>query len=241
MIRVPLRNILKSLHKSLFFNSIIRFSSVFAIVAILAVPAVLSSGLPHIEVIALFENKAMLRIDQQQLLMSVGEVSPQGIRLIEADAHKALIEIEGRQLTLELGNIVRALPGSETKKQTKEIYIYRAADNLFRTIGSINGFPVNFLVDTGASGVVINAQEAKRLGINYKKKGTPIMVMTASGKEVATAVKIDKVSISGITLRFIDGLVLEGAEPSTPLLGMSYLNRFNIQHSGNIMKLTKKY
>ncbi|MEM7304879.1 MAG: TIGR02281 family clan AA aspartic protease, partial [Pseudomonadota bacterium] len=123
----------------------------------------------------------------------------------------------------------------------KEIYIYRDPDNLYRTTGAINGFPVNFLVDTGASSVVINAQQAERMGIKYKNKGTPIMVRTASGVEKATSVRFDRVSISGVVLRSIDGIVLEGEEPSTPLLGMSYLSRFEIQNSGNIIKLIKKY
>jgi aspartyl protease family protein len=67
------------------------------------------------------------------------------------------------------------------------------------------------------------------------------MVRTASGEEKATSVKFNKVSINGVTLRSIDGIVLEGEEPSMPLLGMSYLSRFDIQNSGNVIKLIKKY
>ncbi|MEM8844247.1 MAG: TIGR02281 family clan AA aspartic protease [Pseudomonadota bacterium] len=241
MIRIPSDSTLKSHRKLLFSNKIFRNFPNFAIVIALLFKAVHCEALPHIEVIALFEGKAMLRINQQQLLMSEGETNEQGIQLIKADADQALVEVKGKQLVLELGSTVYEAPTSEVDKTAKEIYIYRAPDNLFRTTGSINGFPVNFLVDTGASSIVINAQEARRLGIDYKKNGTPIMVRTASGSENAIEIKIDKVSISGVTLRSIDGIVLEGAEPSIPLLGMSYLSRFEIQNNGTIMKLLQKY
>ena len=112
---------------------------------------------------------------------------------------------------------------------------------MFRTVGSMNGYPVNFLVDTGASSIAMSSEQAKRLGINYKLNGKPTWVSTASGVEKAVTVNIDKVTISGVTIRSVEGLVIEGSEPSTPLLGMSYLNRFKIINDGNLMRLKRKY
>ena len=241
MIKVHSQNTLKIPLNLLFTSKFSRFLAGFAIVLLGVTQPAMGENLPHVEVIALFESKAVLRINNEQLLLSEGESSPQGIRLVEADAHKAVIEIGGRQFTYGLGSTVFNAPVEETQAAAKEIYIYRDPDNLYRTTGSLNGFPVNFLVDTGASSIVINAQQANRMGIKYKQEGTPIRVRTASGQEPAVAIKFKKVSINGITLRSIDGIVLEGPEPSTPLLGMSYLSRFEIQNSGNVIKLIKKY
>ena len=241
MIKTHSDNTLKILLNSLLIGKFSRFLASFAIVLSMIVHQAGGDSLPHVEVLALFEGKAVLRIDQEQILLSEGEISPQGIRLLEADAYKAVFELDGRQFTYGLGSTVFNSPSEEKQVVAKEIYIYRDPDNLYRTTGSINGFPVNFLVDTGASSIVINAQQANRMGIKYKDNGTPIRVRTASGEENAVAVKFSKVSINGITSRWIDGIVLEGQEPSTPLLGMSYLSRFEIQNTGSVIKLIKKY
>ena len=241
MIKIPSDNTLRVLLNFLIVSKLSRFLTGFAIVLLIIARPAVPQILPHVEVIALFENKAVLRINDEQILLSKGEISPQGIKLLEADANNAVIEIGGRQFTYGLGSTVFNAPAEEARVVAKEIYIYRDPDKLYRTIGSINGFTVTFLVDTGASSIVINAQQANRMGIKYKENGTPIRVRTASGEENAVSIKFNKVSINGITLRSIEGIVLEGPEPSTPLLGMSYLSRFEIQNSGNVIKLIKKY
>ena len=240
MIKDPSPNILRIVRNSLYLRNIFPYTLFFAIVFLLASISERSWSAPHIEVIALFENKAMLHIDTEQVLVSVGESTKHGITLISADAYGAEIEVEGVRRRYLLGNVVRNTDASENK-QDPEIIVYRGIDTMFRTVGSMNGYPVNFLVDTGASSIAISSQEAKRLGINYKLDGKPTWVSTASGVERAVTVLIDQVTISGITIRSVEGLVIEGTEPSTPLLGMSYLNRFKIINDGDLMRLKRKY
>ena len=151
-----------------------------------------------------------------------------------------MLEVDGVRREYTLGNMVRIKEQSASDDEA-EIIVYRGPDTMYRTTGSMNGYPVNFLVDTGASSIAISSIEAKRLGINYKLNGKPTWVSTASGVERAMTVVIDKVTISGHTIRAVEGLVIEGAEPSTPLLGMSYLNRFKIINDGNLMRLKRKY
>lgn len=194
----------------------------------------------HVEVIALFEGKAMLHINNDQVLVSVGEITKHGVELISANANAAVIEVQGIRRIYQLGNVVRNTD-SGGKKTEPEILVYQGADTMYRTTGSMNGYPVNFLVDTGASSIAMSSVQAKRLGINYKLDGEPTWVATASGVEKAVKVTIDKVTISGITIRSVEGLVIEGSEPSTPLLGMSYLSRFKIINDGNLMRLKRKY
>ena len=240
MIKVLSHNILRKVHNSLFYNNIFHNYQIFGIVIILLSVVDNVQASPHIEVIALFENKAMLHIDKEQVLVSIGDITKHGVKLISADAHSAVIEIEGVRRKYLLGNLVRNTDASENKSEP-EILVYQGADTMFRTTGSMNGYPVNFLVDTGASSIAISSEQARRLGINYKLHGKPTWVSTASGTERAVIVKIDRVTISGITIRSVEGLVIEGSEPSTPLLGMSYLNRFKIINEGNMMRLKRKY
>ncbi len=240
MIKVRSPNTLRIVHNPLYFGNIFPYTIFFAIVILLASISERCWSAPHIEVIALFKNKAMLHIDTEQVLLSAGESTKHGVTLISANAYGAVIEVEGVRRRYSLGNVVRNTNASENK-QDPEIIVYRGIDTMFRTVGSMNGYPVNFLIDTGASSIAMSSQEAKRLGINYKLNGKPTWVSTASGVEKAVTVLIDKVTISGITIRSIEGLVIEGTEPSTPLLGMSYLNRFKIINDGNLMRLKRKY
>jgi aspartyl protease family protein len=240
MIKVLSHNTLRKAHNSLYFGNIFHYYLIVVIVFIQLVVVNSAHAAPHVEVIGLFENKAMLHIDKDQVLVSIGEITKHGIKLISADAHGAVIEVEGVRRKYLLGNVVRNVDASESKPAA-EILVYQDADTMFRTIGSVNGYPVNFLVDTGASSIAMSSEQAKRLGINYKLNGKPTWVSTASGVERAVFVNIDRVTISGITIRSVEGLVIEGSEPSTPLLGMSYLNRFKIINDGNLMRLKRKY
>ena len=241
MIKVNLHNTLRKHPNLLILSKFFPFFFSFAIVFFLVWPvSSWSSKPPHVEVVALFENKAMLLINNKQLLVSVGETTEHGVTLIEADAKGAIIEVGGKRRKVALGGLVHSRPG-QASAQNSKIYVYRGPDDLFRTTGSINGYPVNFLVDTGASSIAISSREAKRLGINYRLTGKPIWISTASGTESGYRVTINRVTIAGITLNSIDGIVLEGNEPANPLLGMSYLNRFEITNSGTVMTLKRKY
>ena len=240
MTKVNSRSTLKILRNLLYFNKIYYYSTLFGIVIILICQVVVAQSALHIEVIALFENKAMLHINNEQILVKAGESTKHGVKLISANARGAEIEVNGVSREYTLGNVVR-IPTHDAEKEVADILVYRGPDTMYRTTGSMNGFPVNFLVDTGASSIAMSSVEAKRLGINYKLKGTPALVATASGTERAMRVVIDRVTINGVTIRSVDGLVIEGSEPSTPLLGMSYLNRFKIINDGNLMRLKRKY
>lgn len=240
MIKDSLHNTLKRPLNLLKISRFFHFSLIFAIVSLGLCFTSQTFAAIHIEVVALFENKAMLLIDNERKLVAVGHTTEEGITLISADAKSAIIEHNGERRRYVLGGLIR--PSNNENSDTKQsILVYRGNDNLFRTVGSINGYPINFLVDTGASVIAINSIEAKRLGVNYRLTGKPTRVTTASGVEDAYFVNLDRVSIAGITLHNLQGVVIEGASPDTPLLGMSFLSRFDIKNDGQVMTLIRKY
>jgi len=192
----------------------------------------------HIEVKALFKNKAMVSINDTQHLLKVGKPAVVGIKLIEASSKYAILEVNGERSKYNLGNRVRA---SYSKAQKKKVQIYRDGSNMFRTVGSINGYPVDFLVDTGASSVALNAALAKQLGLKYRLKGEETVVSTATGKVLAYSISLDQVKVGEIMLRNIDAIIIEGNDPTTTLLGMSYLGRLKLSNVGNYLELEEKY
>ena len=192
----------------------------------------------HIEVMALFKNKAMVSINDKQHLLKVGEPATVGVKLVEASSKYAVLEVNGERSKYTLGNRVRA---SYSKTEKKKVQIYRDGQNMFRTVGSINGYQVDFLVDTGATSVALNSALAKRLGLQYKLKGEKTVVSTASGKALAYAISLDQVKIGEIMLRNIEAVIIEGNDPSTPLLGMSYLGRLKLNNENQYLELEEKY
>jgi len=192
----------------------------------------------HIEVMALFKNKAMVSINDKQHLLKAGEPATSGVKLIKATSKHAILEVNGERSTYTLGNRVRA---SYTKAEKKKVQVYRDGQGLYKTVGSINGFTVDFLVDTGASVIALNSAIAKRLGIQYKLKGEETLVATASGKALAYSISLDQVKVGEILLRNIEAVVIEGADPSTPLLGMSYLGRLKLNNDDQFLELEEKY
>jgi aspartyl protease family protein len=112
---------------------------------------------------------------------------------------------------------------------------------MYTTVGSIDGLPVPFLIDTGATQVAMNASQARRLGIDYHVTGNPAEVTTASGVARAWMVTLDSVKVGNLEVRNVSAVVLEGEQPKVTLLGMSYLGRMEITNSGRLMTLRQKY
>jgi aspartyl protease family protein len=100
----------------------------------------------------------------------------------------------------------------------------KASDGHYWAEAQVNGAPVRFLVDTGATAVALTPQDAARLGIDVATLRYADNVVTAGGRTRAAPVKLASVSVAGATLRDVDALVIEkGLDAS--LLGMSYLGR----------------
>ena len=191
-----------------------------------------------VRVVGLFANRAVLLVEGQQHLLSVGQTSPEGVKLVSASSESAVLLIDGEEVTARLDGRVSA------RKRTaavKEVQVWRNTTGMYTTVGSINGLPVSFLVDTGATQVAMNASQARRLGIDYHVTGSPAEVTTASGVARAWMVMLDSVKVGDLEVRNVSAVVLEGEQPQVTLLGMSYLGRMEISNDGRLMTLRQKY
>jgi len=193
---------------------------------------------PDVRVLGLFSDKAVLDIAGRRAVLGVGETGPHGVKLVAADSDRAVLEIGGVRREARLDGRVSA---SKSAAPAAEVQVWRNPQGMFTTVGSINGLPVSFMVDTGATQVALNAVEARRLGIDYRVSGNPASVVTASGVEQAWSVILKRVKVGELELRNVGAVVMEGAYPSIALLGMSYLGRLEISNSGQLMTLRKKY
>ncbi|HQU15566.1 MAG: hypothetical protein B7Z66_00780 [Chromatiales bacterium 21-64-14] len=190
-------------------------------------------------VLGLFENKAVLKIDGRQRVLSAGETSPEGVKLIRADSQAAVLEIDGQRRSYPLGTSVSNTFARSPAGPT--VRIWQDSGGMYATVGSINGLPVDFLVDTGSTSVAMNAAEARYLGIDFRVVGTPTMVHTASGVARAWHLTLDKVQVGGIELTGVSAVVLDGAHPERALLGMSFLGRLDMSRKNGALVLHKPY
>lgn len=113
------------------------------------------------------------------------------------------------------------------------------AQGHFFTTGTINGTSVRFLVDTGATMISLGATDARRIGLDFNR-GQKALTNTANGQAVVSKMQLDTVQIGNITLHNIDALIHQSEMPMA-LLGMSFLNRMEMQRDGSTMTLKKRY
>lgn len=206
-------------------------AAVFALWLTLPTPAL---ALDRIAVLALFKDKAILQIDGARRVLSKGDVSPEGVKLVAADTEQAIIEHGGKRETLALGVIAGSFKGSD--KGSVMLY---ANGSFFYAEGTINNQPVRFLVDTGANTVAMNSALAQRLKIDYKR-GQQGMATTASGYVRVYGIKLQSIRIGDIEVFNVDAGVIEGPEPATPLLGMSFLGGLEMRREGERMELRQR-
>jgi len=207
-------------------------------VLVLGIVTATLADAPRVRVLALFTDKAMLEIDGRERLLRAGQTSPEGVRLVGADQHEAVIEVGGKRETLTFGT---AVGGSFAAPASREVKIYRNARGAYTRAGSINGRTVDFMVDTGATAIALSATEARRLGIAYRLDGDPVQVTTASGVARGHRVSLDRVTVGDISLRNVEALVIAGDLPEQVLLGMTFLNRVDMRQEGAEMVLKTKY
>ena len=91
----------------------------------------------------------------------------------------------------------------------------------------INGRPVEALVDTGATIVMLTYEDAQRAGVFLRDRDFTMQMQTANGIAKAAPVTLERVSIGSITVRNVQAGVGEPGLLRTNLLGMSFLKRLN--------------
>ncbi len=194
-----------------------------------------------VSVVGLFANKAVVIVNGgKPRTMSVGETTPEGVRLISADSESATFEIDGRRETLRPGQQAVYTAGPSQGSGRKKIVLTADSRGHFFTVGTINGVSTRFMVDTGATAISLSSEEAKRTGINYLA-GTKVLTQTANGVVPVYRVRIDSVAVHGVTLTNVDAIVIEGDRLPVALLGMSFLNRMEMRREGDTLTLIQRY
>lgn len=170
-----------------------------------------------------------------------------GVKVISVLSDSATLEVQGQQRVIRLGESASYQSSSAASADpanldpTKQRAVLQSdGRGHFTAQGHINGVMVNMVVDTGASLLVLPASEAKRLGLNYRERGTPSGANTANGPIPTWNLSLDSVKVQGITLYNVAASVVE-APLNHILLGNSFLNRVQMQREGERMVMIQRF
>jgi len=186
-------------------------------------------------------GKALVNIDgAAPRFMSPGQTQ-QGVKLLSLQGEAAVFDINGRRLTLRLGDAPISLGGSSSGQDAGAPRIVLTADaqGHFMPAGQINGRAVQFMVDTGASMVILSEADAKRINLDYTK-GRKVGVNTANGHVVGHQVQLASVRVGEAQVYGVAAIVLP--QPMAyVLLGNSFLTRFQMLRHNDQLTLEKRY
>jgi clan AA aspartic protease (TIGR02281 family) len=128
----------------------------------------------------------------------------------------------------------RAQAGRERLQRERKVELRRNRAGHYVAKGLVNGAPVLFIVDTGATDVVLPLSLARRLGLQLYPGGS---TQTANGVVETRITRLDSVDVGGIVVRDVRASVLDNMSGDGVLLGMSYLGQLEMSQRGDTLTL----
>lgn len=116
----------------------------------------------------------------------------------------------------------------------REVVLERNRMGHYLANGFINGHPVTFLVDTGATGVALSTGLAREIGL---RGGRPIVTQTANGPARGYATRLDSVRLGELEQNDVHATIAPGLADHQVLLGMSFLKNLELVQRGNSLTL----
>ena len=116
------------------------------------------------------------------------------------------------------------IPGTPIDTDLKEVTVFRRPDGQFVVNGAVNGKRASFVLDTGASSVVIRSEDAAKMKIPIRTLTYDVEVSTANGRTLAADITVPKLSIGALAQDNVRALVARPGALHENLLGMSFLN-----------------
>ena len=115
-----------------------------------------------------------------------------------------------------------------------EVVLKRGRGGHFMAGGTINGTPVQFMIDTGATQIAIPRPLAERLKL---KRGMPVELLTAAGPSRGYSTRLGKVTLATIEAKDVGAIIVDELHPDVVLLGMNFLRRLEIIQRGDELTL----
>jgi aspartyl protease family protein len=191
-----------------------------------------SASAATIYVMSVRPGEVQVIIDNRTVrVLRPGDVSPEGVKLRDVQGGSAVFEVGGRAITLGIG-----------QSTVSETLLYADQRGHFMTQAFFNGVPLTAMIDTGASFVGLNAEQAQRLGIDFRR-GQRVVEQTANGAIVSYLVILASVQVGDVVLANVPATIQEGGAGQLPiaLIGMSFLKQVEMRRAGNTLTLSRPH
>jgi aspartyl protease family protein len=120
-----------------------------------------------------------------------------------------------------------------------QVSVPRSPDGHYYLQLNVNDQPIEFMIDTGATDIVLTQSDAARIGLDLNDLNYYGRAMTANGEVRTAPVQLESVALGKVTDRNITAWVNQG-DLGQSLLGMAYLQRWShIEISNNALILTR--
>jgi len=122
--------------------------------------------------------------------------------------------------------------------EAQAVRVRRGWDGHFTARVALKGAEIDMIVDTGASALVLRAEDARRAGIDLSRISYNVPVQTANGRAYAARLRLNEVAVGPVVRRNVEALVTRPGSLSRSLLGMSFLSRLrSYEFSGDVLTL----
>jgi len=117
----------------------------------------------------------------------------------------------------------------------RELVLKRNRAGHYLSPGTINGVPVTFLLDTGASTVAVPLSVAQEAGL---QSGLEMESITASGIVPSRLTQIARLDLGPIVMRDVRATIIPSMPGGEVLLGMSFLKHLHLEQQGEVLRIT---
>lgn len=130
----------------------------------------------------------------------------------------------------QIGLPEQVVEGGETR-------IPMANDGHYWLRAEVNGEPVNFMIDTGATLTAVSSEVAERVGLEPRRGGLPVQLSTANGTISARLTTVDEIRFGNVAARGLDAVIAPNLG-DTSVIGMNLLSRLkSVRLEDNMMIL----
>ena len=136
-----------------------------------------------------------------------------------------LYQDQAKEMVLRAaGGLAPGRPVTVSDQNGSAVLIRKSLNGHFEAAGAVNGEPVSFLIDTGATSIVLTHDDALRIGFSDDDLSYTLVINTANGQAHAAAIRLETVTIGPLIRSGLRAMVAEPGRLDQSLLGMNFIS-----------------
>lgn len=136
-----------------------------------------------------------------------------------------LYQDQAKEMVLRVaGGLAPGRPVTVSDENGQAVLIRKSLNGHFEAAGQVNGEPVSFLIDTGATSIALSHDDALRIGFTDDDLSYTLIINTANGQARAAPVRLQTVTVGTVVRTNLRAMVAEPERLDQSLLGMNFIS-----------------